>query len=35
MSLFRKKSIKDILHAAEQESHHSSIAKHLGVRDLT
>ncbi|MBI2721210.1 MAG: amino acid permease [Bacteroidetes bacterium] len=35
MSLFRKKTIEDILKTAEQESHHSSLAKHLGVRDLT
>lgn len=35
MSLFRKKSIKDILKNAEDESHHGSLAKHLGVRDLT
>lgn len=35
MSLFRKKSVVDILKNAEQESHHDSLAKHLGVRDLT
>ena len=35
MSLFRKKSIDAILKNAEQESHHASLAKHLGVRDLT
>lgn len=35
MSLFRKKSIKDILRNSEIESHHGSLAKHLGVRDLT
>lgn len=35
MSLFRKKSIDDILKNAEQESAHGSLAKHLGVRDLT
>ena len=35
MSLFRKKSIDTILKNAETESHHGSLAKHLGVRDLT
>ncbi len=35
MSLFRKKSIDTILKNAEAESHHGSLAKHLGVRDLT
>jgi amino acid transporter len=35
MSLFRKKSIEHILKNAEQENHHGSLAKHLGVRDLT
>ena len=35
MSLFRKKSIEAILKNAEAESHHGSLAKHLGVRDLT
>jgi APA family basic amino acid/polyamine antiporter len=35
MSLFRKKSIENILKNAEQESPHGSLAKHLGVRDLT
>lgn len=35
MSLFRKKSIKDILQNAESDAHHGSLAKHLGVRDLT
>jgi basic amino acid/polyamine antiporter, APA family len=35
MSLFRKKSIEDILKNADQENHHGSLAKHLGVRDLT
>lgn len=36
MSLFRKKSIDTILKNAEAESHHSgSLARHLGVRDLT
>jgi APA family basic amino acid/polyamine antiporter len=35
MSLFRKKSIDSILKANEAESPHGSLAKHLGVRDLT
>ncbi len=35
MSLFRKKSIADILNNAEQENPHGSLARHLGVRDLT
>lgn len=35
MSLFRKKKIADILRDAEHESPHGSLAKHLGVRDLT
>ena len=35
MSLFRKKSIETILKNAEAESEHGSLAKHLGVRDLT
>lgn len=35
MSLFRKKSIEDILKNAEQESPHGNLARHLGVRDLT
>ena len=35
MSLFRKKKIEDILAATDSESHHGSLAKHLGVRDLT
>jgi amino acid transporter len=34
MSLFRKKSIASILENAESGEHHS-LAKHLGVRDLT
>ena len=34
MSLFRKKSIENILKAAESEQH-GSLAKHLGVKDLT
>lgn len=35
MSLFRKKKIEDILQRADEEQHHGSLAKHLGVRDLT
>ncbi len=36
MSLFRKKSIESILKKAEEEeSRHGSLARHLGVRDLT
>lgn len=35
MSLFRKKTIENILKNAELESEHGSLAKHLGVRDLT
>ncbi len=35
MNLFRKKTVKNILANAESESHHSGLAKHLGVRDLT
>jgi basic amino acid/polyamine antiporter, APA family len=35
MSLFRKKSIDTILKNSEAESHHGSLAKHLGVKDLT
>lgn len=35
MSLFRKKTIESILKNADAESHHGSLAKHLGVRDLT
>src|SRR3954464_5601100 len=35
MSLFRKKQIADILKHAEQESAHGSLARHLGVVDLT
>ena len=35
MSLFRKKSIDAILKKAESDSHHTNLAKHLGVRDLT
>jgi len=34
MGLFRKKTIENILKAAETE-HHGSLAKHLGVKDLT
>lgn len=35
MSLFRKKNIQQILQNLEQENHHGSLAKHLGVKDLT
>lgn len=35
MSLFRKKTVEDILKNAEQENAHGSLARHLGVRDLT
>ncbi|MCC6370817.1 MAG: amino acid permease [Bacteroidia bacterium] len=35
MSLFRKKNIDDILKNSEAENPHGSLAKHLGVRDLT
>ncbi|MBA3662632.1 MAG: amino acid permease [Bacteroidetes bacterium] len=35
MNLFRKKSVVDILKNASEDSHHNSLAKHLGVRDLT
>jgi basic amino acid/polyamine antiporter, APA family len=35
MSLFRKKSIGDILKNAEQENPHGNLLRHLGVRDLT
>lgn len=35
MSLFRKKTIEDILKNAELENQHGSLARHLGVRDLT
>ncbi len=35
MSLFRKKKVEDILKNAAEESQHGSLAKHLGVRDLT
>lgn len=35
MSLFRKKSISSILKNSEAEHPHGSLAKHLGVRDLT
>jgi APA family basic amino acid/polyamine antiporter len=35
MSLFRKKSIATILKNADAENAHGSLAKHLGVRDLT
>jgi APA family basic amino acid/polyamine antiporter len=35
MSLFRKKSVRDILESAEKENKHGTLARHLGVRDLT
>ncbi|MBS1652552.1 MAG: amino acid permease [Bacteroidetes bacterium] len=35
MSVFRKKSISNILQNAEQEQLHGGLAKHLGVKDLT
>ncbi len=35
MSLFRKKNIQNILQNIENENHHGSLAKHLGVKDLT
>lgn len=35
MSLFRKKSIESILKNIPADSHQGSLAKHLGVRDLT
>ena len=35
MNLFRKKSIDSILKTSADDSHHGSLAKHLGVRDLT
>jgi basic amino acid/polyamine antiporter, APA family len=35
MNLFRKKNIADILRNAEVENPHGSLAKHLGVKDLT
>lgn len=34
-SLFRKKSVTDILANAEANNAHGSLARHLGVRDLT
>lgn len=34
MSLFRKKTIENILKAKDSEEH-GSLAKHLGVKDLT
>lgn len=34
-NLFRKKSITDILARAESEQLHGSLARHLGVKDLT
>ncbi|MBK9285175.1 MAG: amino acid permease [Sphingobacteriaceae bacterium] len=33
--LFRKKQIKDILERADVDKEHSSLSRHLGVRDLT
>jgi amino acid transporter len=35
MSLFRKKTVEQILKNSELESPHGSLAKHLGVKDLT
>lgn len=35
MNLFRKKSIDSILKTSADDSHHGSLAKHLGVKDLT
>lgn len=35
MNLFRKKAINDILKSASDDAHHSGLARHLGVRDLT
>ena len=35
MSLFRKKTVEQILKHSELASTHGSLAKHLGVRDLT
>src|SRR5262245_59245082 len=35
MSLFREKTVSSILENAEKEHPHGSLAKHLGVRDLT
>lgn len=35
MNLFRKKAIHDILKSADNDAHHSGLARHLGVRDLT
>ena len=36
MSLFRKKTLESILKTREkEESSHGSLAKHLGVKDLT
>lgn len=35
MSLFRKKSIEQILKTAESDSANGGLAKHLGVKDLT
>jgi APA family basic amino acid/polyamine antiporter len=35
MSLFRKKLVNEILDAAEKQNPHGTLARHLGVRDLT
>jgi APA family basic amino acid/polyamine antiporter len=35
MSLFRKKTIESILKNVSEQEHNGSLAKHLGVRDLT
>lgn len=35
MSLFRKKTVEQILKHSELENPHGSLAKHLGVKDLT
>src|SRR3954465_9008087 len=35
MSLFRKKSLEDVLRRESEGETHSSLARHLGVRDLT
>ncbi len=35
MNLFRKKSVSKILEQSESNSEHSSLSRHLGVRDLT
>jgi APA family basic amino acid/polyamine antiporter len=33
--LFRRKKVADILASGEQDAQHGSMARHLGVRDLT